>query len=114
MLLSELWWLLVTEVKVTVAHGQLKRGDRLQVDIHDPAVAGLIKAGYLKIHWKEAGDGTDSLDPVRSGPVSAGSVDPGDTRAAAEEVADGAGEHQPEQKDSDRASAGRSARTPGK
>jgi hypothetical protein len=90
----------MADVKVLVSHGTRRRGDRLTVDIHDPAVRGLIQAGYLKIIWKERGDDARELDsavdPDGPGSVSAGGVDPGDTGAEAEEVADVPGEHQPD------------------
>lgn len=61
---------MIEEVRATVSFtgssvlGNLKRGDRIQVDIHDPVVAGLIRAGYLKITWKETGDVTPLGDPA--------------------------------------------------
>lgn len=82
------------EAKAIVSFGQLKRGDRIQVDIHDPTVAGLIKGGYLKVIWRDHGPVDSSSDPGRSELVSAGSVDPSDLRESEEEV-DGPGEHRP-------------------
>jgi hypothetical protein len=85
------------EVRANMSFGTLRRGDRLQVDIHDPKVAGLIQGGYLKIIWKGPGDGQmdGAADPDLPGPVSAGSVDSGGKgEPASEEVDDGPGEHQ--------------------
>ena len=102
------------EAEPVLTFGNYRKGQRIQVDIHDPTVRGLIKAKYLKIHWKESGDARtlDSpVDPAGSDSVSAGGVDPdvaGDLQDA-EEVDDGQGEHRPEQKDPDSAQAGRSS-----
>jgi hypothetical protein len=90
------------EVRANMSFGHMKRGDRLQVDIHDPAVAGLIKGGYLRIAWKGDGDARtldSAVDPAGFEPVPAGSVDPDDSGDPqdAEEVADGQGEHRPGQ-----------------
>jgi len=88
------------EVRAVVSFGQVKRGDRLQVDIHDEKVAGLIEAGYLKIIWKEAGDvrTVDSAEhPAGPEHVPADRVD---SRAEEEEV-DGPGEHRPAPEDPD-------------
>ena len=76
------------EVQAIMSFGRLKRGDRLQVDIHDPHVAGLIKGGYLKINWKEPRRGeTDRAgDPDGAGAVPADGVDPGDTRDAEAQI----------------------------
>lgn len=94
------------EVQAVMSFGTLRRGDRLQVDIHDPKVRGLIKGGYLKLVWKERGDvtGVDSAgDPDGPGLVSVGGVDPDDSgdSQAEEEVDDGPGEHRPEPEDPD-------------
>ena len=91
------------EVRAVVSFGQVKRGDRLQVDIHDEKVAGLIKAGYLKIIWKEPADAgsVDSAEhPAGSEHVPAGRVG---SRAASEpeEEVDGPGEHRPAPEDPD-------------
>lgn len=99
------WRGLMTEVKAVVSFGTLRRGDRLQVDIHDPKVRGLIQGGYLKIIWKGSGDGQmdGAADPDLPGLVSAGSVDSGGEREpATEEVDDGPGEHQPDSEGDDR------------
>ncbi len=90
------------EVKAVVSFGTLRRGDRLQVDIHDPAVAGLIHGGYLKVIWKERGDvgQLDSADgPDLPGLVSAGRVDSGVAGDSEEEDVDGTSEHRPGEKD---------------
>lgn len=80
------------EVSATMSFGKLRRGDRLQVDIHDPKVAGLIKGGYLRIVWKEPREG-DSLDSTGPERVPADGVDSRAARDAEEEVDHGAGEH---------------------
>jgi hypothetical protein len=67
----------LVEVKTNLAFSGYKRGQRLQVDIHDPAVRGLIQAGYFTIVWKEASDVTDPLDFERADAVSGDSVDVG-------------------------------------
>lgn len=72
--------------------GNYKKGLPIQVDIHDPTVRGLVKAGYLKIRWKEP-HGTDPLDPAGPDSVPAGSVDPDDPRGAEAAQVDGTGEH---------------------
>lgn len=41
------------EVQANLSFSDLKLGDRVKVDIHDPKVAALVKAGYLKIIWRE-------------------------------------------------------------
>lgn len=58
--------MLLSEVQANLMFGNFRQGQRYKVDIHDPTVAGLIKAGYLKIIWKGRTDGTDSLDPDRA------------------------------------------------
>jgi hypothetical protein len=75
-------WRTVTEVKTNLAFGLWKRGQRLDVDIHDPAVAGLVQAGYLSIIWKELPDARDPLDFAGPGSVPAGGVDAGMARPA--------------------------------
>ena len=90
--------MLLEEAEPVLTFGNYRKGQRIQVDIHDPTVAGLIKAKYLKIHWKERGDAREldsPVDPAGSDSVPAGGVDPDDLRSAqdAEEVADGQGEH---------------------
>ena len=86
-----------------------KLGQPVQVDIHDPTVAGLIKAGYLKIRWKEP-RGTDPLDPAGPDDISAAGVDSGDTGQPQEAQVDGDGEHRPGAEGGDSAPAGRSTR----
>jgi hypothetical protein len=97
--------LLMDEVAANMSFGQLKRGDRLQVDIHDPAVAGLIKGGYLRIVWKERGDAREldsADDPAGSGRDAAGHLGSGGAgELQTEEALDGQGEHQPGEEDSD-------------
>lgn len=80
------------EAKAIVSFGRLKRGDRIQVDIHDPQVAGLIKAGYLTVNWRDRGSVDRPDDSGRAEHVSAGGVDSSDPRGQEEEV-DGPGEH---------------------
>lgn len=91
-----------TEVRATVSYGNVRKGDRLQVDIHDPAVAGLIKAGYLKIIWKgvdDAGKVDSAVDTPRPERVPAGRVDTRRMPEPEEEV-DGTGGHRPCEEDS--------------
>lgn len=101
------------EVEANLSFRQVKRGDRLQVDIHDPVVAGLIQAGYYKIVWKDVHELADPGDPHRSGVVPGSGVGlgavPPPAAEAGEEVTDGAGEHRPEQEDSVRAPSNRAA-----
>ena len=99
------------EAKAIVSFGHLKRGDRLQVDIHDPHVAGLIRGGYLTIIWKERADGPvdNPDDPDGSDTVPADRVDSGGTRGAQEEEIDGPRGPEPRVGDPDSASAGRAA-----
>ena len=117
------------EVRANLSFSNLRRGDRLQVDIHDPQVAGLIKAGYLKIIWKEPRE-HDPVDSGRVGGVPDSGVDGGVARpaqtdkgksaaaprssAAKTAVSDGQGEHRPGEKGADSTQAGRSAHTPDK
>ncbi len=90
------------EAKAVMPFGTLKRGDRLQVDIHDPAVAGLIKGGYLKVIWKErshAGQVDDPADPAWADCLFGDGVDGGALQEAEAQV-DGTGEHRSGEKDS--------------
>jgi hypothetical protein len=84
-----------------MSFGALKRGDRLQVDIHDPKVAGLIKGGYLRIVWKErdyARELDSADDPAWSGHDTADHLDSGGAREPqTEEDLDGQGENRPGQ-----------------
>lgn len=93
------------EAVPNLTFGNYKMGRPVQVDIHDPVVAGLIKAGYLKIRWREP-RGTDSLDPGGSDSVSAAGVDPGGLGEPAEAQVNGAGEHRSGAEGADSASAG--------
>ena len=97
------------EVRATVSFtgssvlGNVKRGDRIQVDIHDPVVAGLIRAGYLKIIWKEPSDATqlgDPADPDWVDCLFGSGVDAGAVQEAEAQI-DGPGEHQSDEEDSD-------------
>jgi len=117
------------EVKANLSFRDVKRGDRLQVDIHDPQVAGLIKAGYLTIIWKEPRE-HDLVDSGRAGIVPDSGVDVGAVRPAQKDegksaatprssgkkaaVSDGAGESGPGEKDPGGAQAGGSSHTPDK
>lgn len=59
--------MLLSEVQANLMFGNFRQGQRYKVDIHDPTVAGLIKAGYLKIIWKGREDAADTWDPDRAG-----------------------------------------------
>jgi hypothetical protein len=100
--------LLMQEAEPILTFRGYKKGQRIQVDIHDPTVRGLIQAKYLKIHWRESGDAREldsPLDPAGSSRISAGGVDPDDSGDPqdAEEVDDGQGEHRPAAQDRDSA-----------
>lgn len=86
------------EVAANMAFNGLRIGQRLQVDIHDPKVRGLIQGGYLRIIWKGDGDATgvdSAVDPGRVDFVPAGRVGSGGAgKPAQTEAVDGAGEHQ--------------------
>jgi hypothetical protein len=91
-----------------MSYGHLNRGERLQVDIHDPAVAGLIRGGYLKIIWKESGDVItvdDSDDPGWADCLFGDGVDAGALQEAEAQV-DGPREAEPGEGDLDSPSAG--------
>lgn len=64
------------EVKANLSFGPYRLGQRIQVDVDDPAVAGLIKAGYLTILRKEPGsaavDDPDGLSRVPGVGVDSG------------------------------------------
>jgi len=99
-------WLLVAEVQANMAFSGVKFGARLQVDIDDPAVAGLIKGGYLKI-TREGGDDAGTVDsPVDPDGVEfdvAGDLGSGGVgKLQTEEELDGQGEHRPESEGPDR------------
>lgn len=91
------------EAVPVLTFGNYKKGLPIQVDIHDPVVRGLVKAGYLKIRWKELPHGADSLDSAGSGSVSSDHLDSGVAGEPPQEEVDGADQHQPEQEDSPRA-----------
>jgi hypothetical protein len=91
----------VEEVKANMAFSHLKRGDRLQVDIHDPYVAGLIRGGYLTIIWKESSDVAavdNPFDPGWADCLFGDGVDAGAVQEAEAQV-DGPGEPEPGQGD---------------
>lgn len=68
--------LVTEEVKANLSFGPYRHGQRIQVDVCDPAVAGLIEAGYLQIQEKEHGvEAVD--DPDGTGRVSGVGVDSG-------------------------------------
>ena len=90
----------MTEVRASLSFGNYRHGGFYEVDTGDATVAGLIKAGYLKV----VSDGTDSLDSAGAEPGPAGDLDPGMARdTQAEEDVDGAGSHQPGEENSPRA-----------
>lgn len=72
----------MAEAKTNMAFSNMKRGQRLQVDINDPYVQGLVRGGYLTIIWKEPdGPLADSADPawvdcLFSDGLAAGTVSP--------------------------------------
>jgi hypothetical protein len=101
------------EAKATMSFGHLKRGDRLQVDIHDPYVAGLIKGGYLTIIWKESGDVPavdDPHDPGWADCLFSDRVDAGALQEAQAQI-DGPRESGPGEGDRHRSPAGGSSRS---
>jgi hypothetical protein len=105
--------LMTEEAKAIMSFGQLKRGDRLQVDIHDPVVAGLIKGGYLKIIWKEPSDARTvegSDDPGWADCLFSDRVDAGALQEAEAQV-DGPRESEPGEGDRHSAPAGGSSRS---
>ena len=100
------------EAVPTLTFGNYRRGKPIQVDIHDPMVAGLIKCGYLKIRWKELDRGADTVDPAGPEPVPAGGVGSGAAGELQEEApVDGTRQREPEQKDSARPQAAGSSRS---
>jgi hypothetical protein len=100
--------LLMEEVKANMSFSHLKRGDRLQVDIHDPYVAGLVRGGYLTIIWKEPSDAgavEDPFDPGWADSLLGGSVDAGALQEAEAQV-DGTDQDVPVAGDRDGAPTG--------
>lgn len=59
----------MTEVQANLMFGNFRQGQRYEVDIHDPVIRGLVKAGYLKIIWKAASDAAGTLDLGGAGDV---------------------------------------------
>lgn len=43
----------MTEVQAALSFDRVRKGTRLQVDIHDPKVVALVAAGYYKIIWRD-------------------------------------------------------------
>lgn len=84
----------MVEAVPNLTFGNYKMGRPVQVDIHDPAVAALVEAGYLTIRWKEP-YGTDPLDPAGSDNVPVRGVGSDDPRDAETAQVDGPGEHRP-------------------
>lgn len=81
------------EALANLSFDHLRKGDRIQVDIFHPRIAALVRAGYLKIIWKERGDdsvGEDSGSPALLGGGSDSDLVAGDT-VTAKAVGDGAG-----------------------
>lgn len=78
---------MMTEVKTNMAFSNLRRGQRLQVDIHDPYVQALVAGGYLTVIWKEP-DGSldDSADPPWIDAVPGVGVDSGASQETAAQV----------------------------
>jgi hypothetical protein len=96
--------LMMQEAVPVLTFGNHRRGKPIQVDIHDPTVRGLIKAGYLKIRWKELPHGADSLDSAGVDGVPTDHLGSGVAgEPQAEEDVDGAGEDQPGEEDRPRA-----------
>lgn len=82
--------------------GSTRRGQRFQVDLADPRVAGLIRGGYLSIVKEPDRGPMDSADDSGgSDIVSGGGMDSGDLRDAQEEEVDGQGEVEPSADDPD-------------
>lgn len=99
-----------TEVLAVVSFGNVRRGDRLQVDASAPHVAGLIKAGYFKVICEEPDATVD--DSERAGNVSDSGVDVGVVRpakAAKRKVSDGEDSRQPDSENRHSAPSGRAA-----
>lgn len=67
----------MTEVQANLMFGNYRMGQRYEVDIHDPVIHGLVKAGYLKIIWKAASDAASTLDLGGAGDVPGDGVDVG-------------------------------------
>lgn len=98
------------EAKVIVAFDQLKRGDRIQVDIDHPTVKALVKSGYLKIIWRDCGTAavahsagtepgaTGDLDPGAQGPTP--DEEQPEQPEQPEEAVDGTRKRQPAKKKS--------------
>ena len=81
---------MAAEVQANLSFSNLKRGDRIRVDIHDPAVAALVAARYLRIVWEEPDGLGEGCGGGELGVVCGTGVDSGDP-GPQEEVTDGAG-----------------------
>lgn len=84
---------MIQEVEATVSFPHWKRGEKVQVDIHDPQVARLLRARYLKVNWKEDPDATplgNPADPDWADCLFGSGVDAGAVQEAEAQV-DGAG-----------------------
>lgn len=66
---------MIAEVLANLSFRDLRKGDRIQVDIDDPLVAALVEAGYLTITWRAHGAVAHSAG---LGGVPAAGVDSGD------------------------------------
>ncbi len=85
----------MTEAEANLSFDHLKRGDRIQVDIHHPRIVALVNAGYLKIVWKVKPDAQNG--PAHSDRQLLPSSSGGDLGGLPlvdeeEEVADGTGD----------------------
>lgn len=78
----------VCEVQAVLSFGPYQRGERALVDLEDPAVAGLVKAGYLQLMEVSGG----STGGVGVGVVPVVGVGAGVEGSPSSEVSDVAGE----------------------
>lgn len=81
------------EVQANLSFSNLKLGDRIQVDIHDPVVVALVAAKYLKIIWREPGE-EGMRGSAGAGDIPADGVDTGAEGLVEEADLDGTGEDQ--------------------
>ena len=99
------------EVRATLSFGNYRHGQFYEVDTCDATVAGLIKAGYLKV----VSHGTDSLDSAGAEPVPAGGVAAGlEGELPEQEALDGTDQHQPDEEDRPRAQGDSTLHSPDK
>lgn len=66
---------MIGEVQANLSFADLKLGQKIQVDIHDPKVAALVQAGYLKVLWRKH---VDVGACGEFGDCAAADLDPGD------------------------------------